>query len=105
VARRRALVWTAPALDDLDEIAAHIALDDPRAAARLVRRVLQGVERLRRFPDSGRWVPEAPRKTYREVIVASCRIIYRREGRKRLIVHVARGERRVRVERLGQEAG
>jgi hypothetical protein len=50
-------------------------------------------------------VPEAPRKTYREVIVASCRIIYRREGRKRLIVHVARGERRVRVERLGQEAG
>jgi plasmid stabilization system protein ParE len=100
VARRSALVWTTPALDDLDEIAEHFALDDPRAAARFVRRVLQAVERLRRFPESGRWVPEAPSKTYREVIVSPCRIIYRREGRKVLIVHVARGERRVRGDRL-----
>jgi toxin ParE1/3/4 len=100
VARPKALIWTAPALDDLDEIAAWIALDDPVAAAALVERALAAVERLRRFPASGRWVPELAGKVYREIIVAPCRILYRREGTKILIVHVVRGERRLQIKRL-----
>ena len=96
MARLVPLIWTNPALDELDEIAAWIALDDPAAARRFLVRALKAVERLRRFPDSGRQVPEAPGRTYREVIVGPCRIIYRREGPAVLIVHVSRGERRLR---------
>ena len=33
------IVWTEPALRDLDAIAGYIALDDPEAAKQLVRRV------------------------------------------------------------------
>ena len=96
MARLLPLIWTDPALDDLDEIAAWIALDDPAAARRFIVRAVKAVERLRRFPDSGRRVPEAPCRVYREVIIGPCRIIYRREGQAVLIVHVSRGERRLR---------
>jgi toxin ParE1/3/4 len=97
---RAKLVWTAPALDDLDDIAAWIAIDDPRAASRLVAKVLRAVERLAQHPSSGRYVPEAPGRVYREVIVPPCRVLYRREGRGVLIVHVVRGERLLRSSRL-----
>ena len=95
MARLVRLIWTDPALDELDEIAATIALDDPPAARRFVVRTLKVIERLRQFPQSGRLVPEAPGTTYREVIVGPCRIVYRREGPAILIVHVSRGERRL----------
>jgi addiction module RelE/StbE family toxin len=100
MARRAALIWSAPALDDLDEIASYIAQDNEAAAASLVERVLATVERLQDHPASGRWVPEIPGKRYREVIVPPCRVIYRREGAKVLIIHVFRSERQLRTSRL-----
>lgn len=100
MAGRAALIWATPALDDLDEIASHIARENPRAAAELVRRVLTAVERLEDHPESGRWVPELPGKLYREVIVPPCRILYRREGAEVLLVHVIRTERLLRADRL-----
>jgi plasmid stabilization system protein ParE len=100
MARRAPLIWSAPALDDLDEIASWIARENAAAAAALVRRVFAAMERLRDHPESGRWVPEISSKLYREVIVPPCRIIYRREGSKVLIVHAFRSERLLRANRL-----
>lgn len=40
------LIWTEPALSDLDAIADYIALDNPEAAGGLVRRIFAHVERL-----------------------------------------------------------
>ena len=70
MAGRARIVWAAPALDDLDDVAAYIAADDARAAARLVQRVFDSVERLRDFAAAGRRVPELPHGPYRELIVA-----------------------------------
>lgn len=89
-------MWTDPALQDLDEIAEYIALDNPRAAARLVRLVFDSVERLERFPKSGRRPPELKRTPYREVVVAPCRIFYRLEENTVYILHVMRAERMLR---------
>ncbi|HRI64443.1 MAG TPA: type II toxin-antitoxin system RelE/ParE family toxin [Polyangium sp.] len=100
MAGKSALIWTAPALDDLDEIASWIARENERAAAALVRRVLDELERLREHPSSGRWVPEIRQKLYREVIVPPCRIIYRPEGTDVLIVHVIRSERLLDIGKL-----
>ena len=98
---RRRLILSAPALDDLVEIASWIALENPAAAAKLVKRMLAVVERLQAYPRSGRWVPEAPGKVYREVVAPPCRVVYRVDGSRVLIVHVLRGEQSLDPGRLG----
>jgi toxin ParE1/3/4 len=47
------LIWTEPALSDLEAIADYIALDNPEAARALVQRVFQHVEQLAEYPESG----------------------------------------------------
>ena len=94
------LIWAAPAVADLDEIAEYIALDDRPAAARYVYKVFDTVDRLKRFPESGRRVAELaelPDTRYREVVVPPCRVFYREEGDTVVILHVTRSERLLRT--------
>jgi toxin ParE1/3/4 len=52
------IVWTDPALSELDAIADYIALDNPDAARRLVQRIFRHVEQLADHPKSGSKPPE-----------------------------------------------
>ena len=90
------LIWSQPALLDLEEIAEYIALDNPPAASRYVRKVFSAVERLKRYPQSGRRPEELPATPYREVIVPPCRVFYRAEKDAVFILHVMRSERLLR---------
>ena len=90
------VVWTDPALDQLEEIAEYIALDKPGAASSFVREIFSTVERLELFPESGHEPPELPDSIYRELYVRPCRIFYRNEDDVVLIVHVMREERQLR---------
>ena len=64
------IIWTEPARADLDEIAEYIASDNSDAASRLIRKILETVERLGAYPKSGRYLPELGKgSAYREVIV------------------------------------
>ena len=90
------LIWTEPALLDLDEIAEYIALDNPLGASRYVRRVFDRVERLEAHPQSGKRPAELVRTPYREVVVPPCRIFYRVEGTAVFILYVMRAERLLR---------
>ena len=90
------IIWTEPALDDLDEIAEYIALDKLSAAENLVRQVFLRVDQLGDSPNSGRKVPELSPSKYKEVIVGPCRIFYRVEGDSVYILHVMRVERDLR---------
>jgi toxin ParE1/3/4 len=90
------LIWTEPALLDLDEIAEYIALDNPLAASRYVQRVFDRVERLEAHPQSGKRPPELTSSPYREVVVPPCRIFYRIEGDAVFILYVMRAERLLR---------
>lgn len=90
------IVWTEPALDDLEEIANYIALDKLSAAQRLVQNIFDRVELLSQSPNSGRKVPELSRSKYKEVIVGPCRIFYRFSGGTVYVLHVMRAEREMR---------
>jgi toxin ParE1/3/4 len=96
------LIWTEPALLDLDEIAEYIALDDPLAACRYVQRVFDRVERLESHSKSGKRPPELPRSPYREVVVPPCRVFYRIEGDAVDILYAMRSERLLRTYLLDQ---
>jgi len=86
------LMWTEPALDDLDDLAGYIAMDNPMAASRLVQKVIENVGRLEQFPHSGRKSEELPGTPYREIVVSPCRIFYRFDGKAVFIVHAMREE-------------
>lgn len=87
------LIWTEPALLDLDEVAEYIALDDPNAASNYVQKVFDRADRLTIYPNSGKRPKELPRTPYREVVVPPCRIFYRVENDTAYILHVMRAER------------
>ena len=70
------VVWSAPAVADLEAIWDYVALDSPQNARDLVRRLLDAVAHLEHFPAMGRAVPEDPRGTGRELVVVSYRVLY-----------------------------
>ncbi len=94
------IVWTEPALNDLDAIADSIALDNPGAARLLVRRVFKHVSQLAAHPDSGSKPRELRGWRYRQIIEPPCRIFYWRAGDTVYIPHVMRSERKLRRRRL-----
>lgn len=94
------IVWSEPALADLDAIADYIALENPVAAAELVKRIFSHVEQLVDHPDSGSRPKELGRSRYRQIVDPPCRVFYRHDGRKVSILHVMRTERLLRKGRL-----
>ncbi len=90
------LIWSEPALQDLDAIADYIALDKPEAARNFVARVFEKVDALRRFPRLGSCPPELPGMPYRQLVIPPCRVFYRTEQKKVLVLHVMRGEQLLR---------
>jgi len=81
---------------DLDAIADYIALDNPAAAGQLVQRVFESVERLERFPSTGKRPAELPRTSYREIVVTPCRVFYRVEGDDVFLLYAMRAEHLLR---------
>ena len=94
------VIWTEPALNDLDAIADYIALDNPAAARNLVQRIFKHVDQLATHPDSGSKPPELRGWTYRQIVEPPCRIFYRQEGNSVYILYVMRGERPLRSKAL-----
>jgi toxin ParE1/3/4 len=86
------IVWTEPALADLDAIADYIALDKPEAAHKLVQRIFRHVGQLEENPRSGSSPKELKGSRYRQIVEAPCRIFYRHEGERVYVLHVIRGE-------------
>ncbi|MBF5041667.1 type II toxin-antitoxin system RelE/ParE family toxin [Aggregicoccus sp. 17bor-14] len=94
------IVWSEPALSDLDAIADYIALENPVAASELVQRVLHHVEQLAAHPESGSRPPELPRSRYRQLVEPPCRVFYRYDGQRVFVLHVMRSERLLRKKQL-----
>ena len=98
------IVWTEPALSDLDAIADFIALENSAAASEVVKRVIAHVEQLADHPESGSRPAELKRSRYRQIVEPPCRIFYRYDGEKVYILHVMRTERLLRKTRIAVRA-
>ena len=98
------IIWTEPALLDLNEIAEYIALDKPGAASHLVQKVFSKTERLEEFPESGRNPAELKKSRYKEIIIGPCRIFFRIEKDKVYILYVMRSERKLRKYLLSERS-
>lgn len=96
------VIWSEPALNDLDAIADYIALDNPEAARRLVQRVFHHVEQLEDHPRSGSKPPELEGRRYRQIVEPPCRVFYREDAGRVFILYVMRTERLLRPELLAE---
>lgn len=99
------LIWTEPALKDLETIAEYIALDKPDAARRYVQKVFAAVERLSQFPKSGSRPAEIPNLPYRQVVVPPCRVFYRFNKDHVFIIFVMRAEQNLLQDYLTERDG
>ncbi len=73
------IFWTEQAVEKLEVFADYIALDKPIAALKWVESIQDSVNKLEKFPEIGRVVPEIKRADIRELIEGNYRIIYRLE--------------------------
>jgi toxin ParE1/3/4 len=67
---------------------AYIYRENPVAAIAFRRKAEKVLSRLRKFPKSGRTLPEFPDLPFREVIIAPYRFFYRAKGKVVWIVAV-----------------
>lgn len=70
------IVWTEPAISDLNSIHAYIARDAEVYADATVLEIFDAVDRLAHFPRSVRVVPEVDDENTREIIVGNYRVFY-----------------------------
>jgi len=82
------------ARDDLIAIREwHTSQDVPDVGVRQISAVIERIERLSAFPDSGKMVPEFEVEWLRELELPPYRIVYRRDPDVVTVVRVLRSER------------
>ena len=86
------VIWTEPALAQLDVIVEYIALDKPEAAEAVAQRVFSVTDNLKSFLKLGRPIPEFLHENYRQVWIKPCWLYYRIEKDSVIILHVRRSE-------------
>jgi len=98
------LSWSERSLADVEEIYDYIAADSAIYARYQVENIIGSVERLIRFPESGRHLPEFPYLPHREVISGNYRIVYRYDSGSDMIniVTVVHGRRLMREKELSE---
>jgi toxin ParE1/3/4 len=69
--------WTPQAADDLETIAAYIADDSPHYSRLFILKIISAIDRLERFPEIGRIVPECSDPAIRELLLGNYRVVYR----------------------------
>jgi len=87
------IIWAPSALKDIDSIAEYIRRDSPDQAALFVTRIIEMVDRLEDFPQSGRIIPEIKDGNRREIIYGAFRLMYRITSREIWITGVVHGAR------------
>ncbi len=85
------IVWTEPAIRDLQSIREYIGKDSEYYATRFVEKILSSVGNLSEFPLMGRKVPEAEESTIREIIFQNYRIMYQHKENVILILTIIHG--------------
>ena len=82
------------------EIERFVARDDPRAAARLVDKLIDRGDALTEHPERGRRLPELSESGLRELIVDNYRLVYRRTPNAVEVLTVFEGHRLLRRDEL-----
>ena len=90
------VIWTEFAIEDLRLIHEYISKDSQRYADRFIEKLIERVDQLESFPNSGRVVPEFNLQTIRELIEGNYRIIYKTSTTQIAIVRIHHAARQLK---------
>ena len=93
------IIWTELAIEDLKNIHDYIAQESNVYANNMIDRLVSRVDQIEQFPESGRIVPEYGKKSLRELIQGSYRIVYKIHREYIGIVRVHHSARLLRVKK------
>ncbi|RJR20020.1 MAG: type II toxin-antitoxin system RelE/ParE family toxin [Nitrospiraceae bacterium] len=98
------LIWSERAISDIENIYDYIALDSLMYARLTSESIIDSVERLQGFPESGRHLPEFSQMPYKEVTIGNYRVIYKYDSgtNEVKIVTVVHGSRLLTKEILSE---
>ncbi len=88
--------WTNKSLKDPKAINDFISLDSKFYATRFINKLLQRVDQLILFPESGRIVPEKNNPEIRELIEGNYRIFYKEHKNFITILRIHNAAKRIR---------
>lgn len=90
------IIWSAEAHKNLLSLIQFISQDSPNRALAFAKKIETRIARLKRFPASGRIVPELEKEILppREIIIGDYRVVYRIHSKTIEIVTVFHGMRR-----------
>jgi len=94
------IIWSPLAVDQVAVIAEYITLDNPVAAEQWVGDIFNSVKRLKKFPKSGRIIPEIQLDNFREIIFGNYRIIYRIHKNQISVLTVRNGSQILPVDEI-----
>ena len=77
MAEVKKIIWSLNSIKNLEEISEYISKNSPLYAPVFIQKIMRSVGRLKKFPRSGRIVPEFSNKNIREIIFHNYRIVYR----------------------------
>lgn len=87
------VVWSQPALEDIDAIAEYIHRDSPYHAKRVVEEILSLATSIGESPLIGRVVPELKDDAVRERFIYSYRVVYEIRPTQIDVIAVIHGRR------------
>ena len=87
---------TKKSLKDLKAINDYISLDSAFYAARFISKLIERVDQLIEFPESGRVVPEKNQPEIRELIEGNYRIFYQLRKEKITILRIHTAARKIK---------
>ena len=90
------VIWTEFAIEDLRLIHEYISKDSERYADRFIEKLIERVDQIENFPNSGRVVPEFNLQTIRELIEGNYRIIYKTSAGQIAIVRIHHAARQLK---------
>jgi addiction module RelE/StbE family toxin len=105
MSKKYQVAWAAAAKNDLKQIVEYIAIDSPGNASQILKKIRQKASDLYAMPERGRIVPELKDQgihTYRELIIAPWRMIYRISNTTVFVLAVIDSRRNVEDILLGR---
>jgi len=82
------VVWSFIAAGNLIENNRYIAKENPEAARAVIKDLYEAGNRIKKFPEKGRVVPEIRKNNIKEIFCRGYRIIYKIENKRITILTV-----------------